>query len=306
MMNTAYQQFRQQFPATESNKSLAALSTFHIGGMADLYYRITDIDEIPSLMASAASLKIPYFILGGGSNTLFSDQGFRGVVLHFQARDLSVEEDRVIADAGALLSQVLQFALKNSLSGLEKLMGLPGTIGGAVRGNAGAYGMEIQDIFEKAVLYNEEKRFFEADKAYFHFGYRDSTIKRSKDMIVRVFLKLEKKNTDQALQEAFTTLKSRSGKQPTGKTAGSFFKNPGSKFKAGHLLEQAGCKGLRVGQAQVSLQHANWIMNLGAATQKDILELAAKMQKKVQECFQITLEPEVQFVAENGFLETFF
>lgn len=303
--NNIFEYFPKSFPNVEQKKSLASLSTFGIGGPADLYYKLTDIQEIPAIMEFITQHNIPLFVLGGGSNTIFADEGFRGLVLHLQAKKITHENDVVIAEAGALLSQVIQYALKQSLSGMEKMMGLPGTIGGAVRGNAGAFGTETKDIFLKALIYNKEKGLHEVDKNYFNFKYRFSTIKKTQELILKIYLKLEKKDTKADLAEALDIVKNRISKQPKGKCSGSFFKNHDphdDKLKAGYLLDQVGCKGLQVGKAQVSLQHANWIMNLGGATQNDVLELKNLMQKRVKERFNILLEPEVQFVSETGFM----
>ncbi len=312
----SYQKLLQKFPAIQTDIALAPLTSMNIGGSADLYYKLTDINQLPALIDLAYQLQLPVFMLGGGSNTIFADEGFRGLVVHMQPHHLEIDHTEnnpefgyIIADAGTLLSQVVQFSLKNNLSGLEKMMGLPGTIGGAVRGNAGAFGVEIQDIFSKALIYTPEKGLHEEPKAYFNFNYRFSTVKKSQDIILKVFLKLAKKDAEAsktALAEALAIVKNRISKQPKGKCSGSFFKNPdphNDLLKAGYLLDQVGCKGLQIGQAQVSLAHANWIMNLGGATQKDVLELKNIMQERVKSRFNISLEPEVQFVTATGFLQ---
>jgi len=303
-MLAEYKQFIKEFPQTQEQKSLAPLTTLKVGGPADLYYEVTNIDELPDLIQAAQKLNIRLFILGGGSNLVFSEKGFRGLIIHMKANSIQAEGDTIIADAGALTSQVLQMALKNNLSGMEKLMGLPGTIGGAVRGNAGAFGVEIKDIFEKALIYNEEKGIHEESAQYFQFRYRSSKIKERKgqDIILRVHLNLRKKDTTEVMKETLEILKNRAGKQPQGKNTGSFFKNPSTDNSAGKLLDEAGCKGLRIGDIQVSDQHANWIMNLGNATQTDIIALMKEMQKRVKEKFNVELEPEVQFVDEEGYL----
>src|SRR5690606_21001884 len=143
-MSEKYTEFVQKFPQTEQEKLLAPFTTLQVGGPADLYYALTDIQELPPLIKIAKKLEIPYFILGGGSNTIFHENGFRGLIIHMKARNVDIKEDRIIADAGALLSVVLQAARKNNLVGMEKFMGLPGTVGGAVRGNAGAFGVETK------------------------------------------------------------------------------------------------------------------------------------------------------------------
>jgi UDP-N-acetylmuramate dehydrogenase len=307
-MPPKYQKLIVQFPDIQKDFPLAPLTTFQIGGPADLYYKLSDLNELSALVELATSLAIPFIVLGGGSNVVFADRGFRGLIIQIKANQIAIEPSKsekfgiISAEAGALTSQIIQFALKNNLSGLEKLLGLPGTIGGAVRGNAGAYGQEIRNIFEKALILTSKNTLKEAKKDYFSFGYRDSVVKKNKNIILKVYLKLEKKDCSQGLKEAAEILKQRAGKQPSGCTAGSFFKNPGKDLSAGYLLEQSGCKGLQIGQAQVSPKHANWIMNLGNATQKDILELAKIMRERVKNRFNITLEPEVQLIGEQGFI----
>lgn len=320
-----YQLLLKQFPALEQHKPLASLVTFNIGGPADLFYKLTDTSELEPLLKTAKELDIATFILGGGSNTIFADEGFRGLVIHMVAKTITTGPgESVVAESGALLSQVIQFALKNNLSGMEKMMGLPGTIGGAVRGNAGAFGIEIKDIFQKAQIYNQEKGLYEASAKDLHFDYRTSKIKASAvaaasgsatpEIVLKVWLKLHEASPEQAkaaLAEAMDIVKNRISKQPKGKCSGSFFKNPVTpdyknpaaqpkETKAGYLLEQIGAKGLQVGGVKVSDQHANWLMNTGNGTQKEVRELSKLLQNKVKERFNIALEREVQLVSVNG------
>lgn len=321
-MKDSYQKLIEKFPGIEQNKPLAPLVTFGIGGPADLFYKLTDTADLEPLIKTAKELNIPFFILGGGSNTIFADEGFRGLVIHMAAKNIAMEGmDTVVAEAGALLSQVIQFALKNKLTGIEKMMGLPGTIGGAVRGNAGAFGIEIKDVFQKALLYNEEKGVFEADLSSMEFNYRTSKVKKdqtaegiSGEIVLKVHLKLKLADPEEAktaLAEAMDIVKNRISKQPKGKCSGSFFKNPVTpdysnsqppETKAGYLLEQIGAKGTQIGGVMVSKEHANWLMNTGKGTQKDVLELSKLLQNKVKERFGIALEREVQLVSPGGLL----
>ncbi|MFA5829829.1 MAG: UDP-N-acetylmuramate dehydrogenase [Candidatus Gracilibacteria bacterium] len=356
----------EKFPNIEASKPLAPLNTMHIGGPADLYYKLTNIDELPELLQEAHKLQIPYFILGGGSNTVFADEGFRGLVIHLQAKNIALEpvatgeqpdstfanpqsvpghsqgspksslpnpvsqilspkSHLLTAESGASLSQVIQFALKNNLIGMEKLMGIPGTIGGAVRGNAGAFGVEIKDLFQKALIYSPKtvdidaqnrlpQAIREVDSQYLDFSYRNSKIKKSSEIILKVYFKLHSADSEtikKAMDETADILKNRVSKQPKGYSTGSIFKNPGGspsdptgqdpKLKAGYLLEQVGAKGLQVGQIKVSDQHANWFLNLGGGTQKDLIQLCGILKAKVKERFNVDLEPEIQLVsAENA------
>lgn len=317
-----YNQITKKFPSMERDKPLAPYTTFGIGGPADLLYNLTDTAEFEPLIAMAGELKIPFFVLGGGSNTIFADEGFRGLVIHFAAKKIALENlETIVAEAGALLSQVIQFTLKNNLSGMEKMMGLPGTIGGAVRGNAGAFGVEIKDIFHSAQLYSSKKGLFEVGSEYMDFGYRTSAIKKhqaganiSPEYVLKVTLKLNRadpQTAKAALAEAMDIVKNRISKQPKGKCSGSFFKNPvtpdysktqSPETKAGYLLEQIGSKGMQIGGVMVSPQHANWLMNTGNGTQKDVLELSGILQDKVIERFGVQLEREVQLVSPDGSL----
>lgn len=304
------------FPETLQNQPLAPFTTMGIGGPADLYFKLTDPAQLPYLAEAATEHKIPTVILAGGSNIIFADEGFRGLVIHVMSRHIAMENDDIIvADAGTLLSQVIQFALKNSLTGMEKMTALPGTIGGAVRGNAGAFGVETKDIFQKALLYSPTRGLREEQKTYFNFNYRHSTIKTSDDIILKVWLKLKRATPEEAKkaqEESLDIVKNRISKQPKGKCSGSFFKNPvppdysnpqKPETKAAYLLEQSGCKNLQVGDAKVSPLHANWIMNLGHATQKDVLTLGEKMNSRVKAKYNITLEKEVQFIGPKGSLQ---
>lgn len=312
-MPRQYDQFIDQFPQTEREKPLAPFTTLQVGGPADLYYTLTDVEELPELIQAAKKLEIPFFVLGGGSNTIFHEKGFRGLIIHMKAKNIEIAGERIIADAGVLLSQVLQAAMKNGLTGMEKFMGLPGTVGGAVRGNAGAFGVETKDVVEKALIWNEEQGLHEAPASYFNFSYRSSTVKKrqGQDIVLRVYYKLTKGDPKAAMKENAAVIASRLKKQPAGKNTGSFFKNPrpfdseeGPAIYAGKLLDEAGCKGLRVGDIQVSDQHANWIMNRGNATQTQVIELMKTMQERVKKQFNVQLEPEVQFVGETGPLDT--
>jgi len=312
-MLDSYLHILKNFPDTVQNKPLAPFTSMGIGGPADLYFKLTDPAQLPYLAEAAQEHKIPTVILAGGSNMVFADEGFRGLVIHVASRHIAMDnEEIIVADAGTLLSQVIQFALKNSLTGMEKMMGLPGTIGGAVRGNAGAFGIETKDIFHKALLYSPTRGLREEEKPYFNFNYRTSTIKTSDDIILKVWLKLKTATPEvakAALAESLDIVKNRISKQPKGKCSGSFFKNPVTPdytkpqdphTKVGYLLEQCDCKGLQVGDAQVSPNHANWIMNLGHATQKDVLTLAEKMKSRVKAKYSIDLEKEVQFIGPTG------
>jgi UDP-N-acetylmuramate dehydrogenase len=308
-MNSAknkYSIILRKFPQIERQKELSSFSSFHIGGPADLFVAAAKSAEIPAIIESATENNIPYIILGGGTNVVFNEKGFRGLVIKNLANQISVKENSITADAGATLAQIIQHSLKNNLAGLQRLTGLPGTIGGAVRGNAGANGVEIKDFVKSAEIFTPGKGVHTVKKEYFNFGYRHSVIKKNTDIILKVTLQLQKIDSSERAAEITAEmheiLKSRVGKQPTGKTCGSFFKNPEPTVSAGYLLDQVGCKGLQYGRAQVSSRHANWIINQENAAQKDVIDLATDMRERVKNRFNITLIPEVQIIGEEGYI----
>ena len=322
---------QEKFPQIKQQQPLASLNTMAIGGPAALYFKLTDNSQLPEIIEFAQANNVPFFVLGAGSNTVFSDEGFDGLLIHMASKNIKVESDPnnldhkfLIADSGLLLSQVIQFTLKNNLSGLEKLTGLPGTLGGAVRGNAGAFGTEIKDFFHAAdiltfVPEDKPKRINVSAKDM-NFGYRTSIIKQKSnsansgtDLILSATLSLPVATPESAkiaLQESKDILINRISKQPKGHCSGSVFKNPNGdsvvtantdiQLKAGWLLENSGCKGLKIGDAEVSPSHANWVFNLNKATQKDLIKLMQEMQNRVLEKYKIKLEPEIQLVGPFG------
>ena len=288
------------------------MTTFGMGGVADFYYEVKDVMMIPRLIEACREDGIPYVILGWGSNVIFSDLGFRGLVIHNLARKMELSGESVIADSGTLLSQIIQFSLKHGLTGMEKLMGVPGTIGGAVRGNAGAFGLETTHLFEKALIYNPENgQTYELQHSDLQFDYRNSRIKHSPEIVLKVWLKLKVGDTEAGVAEVRQIIASRAGKHPVGKSAGSFFKNPsansvGQGLSAGLLNDQCGFKGKHIGGAFISEKHGNFLMNDGTATMRDVLELCLEIQKAVFAKFGVKLEREVALVGEKGYIEDDF
>lgn len=292
-----HKELKKRFLNCKMNEPIAPLTAYKIGGSADLYCEITKNEEIPSIIEFVQEHDIPYFFIGGGRNTVFSDKGLRGLLIHNKANSIKVQGSRVIAESGALLGQVIFEAKKHFLDGITKLTGLPGTIGGAIYGNAGAHGVEIGDFVEKVKLFDKEKGIHEAHQEYFQFSYRTSILKRTKEIVLEVTLLLPPLDPADTTVEA---LKFRAEKQPKGMVAGSFFKNPNASEAAGFLIDKAGLKGLRKGNIEVSQKHGNWLMNLGGGTQKDLIELASEIKKVVKNKFDIELEPENILIDEYG------
>ncbi len=293
-------QFLAQFPHIQQSVSLKKYTTFQIGGEADLFYALNDLEDLPGLVLLAKENDIPVFVLGGGSNTIFADEGYRGLVILMKSKNMVIDGERILADAGVTLAQLIQASMKAGLTGLEKLTGLPGTVGGAVRGNAGAFGVETKDLVEKVKLFDMAKGIVEATNAEMEFSYRHSRVKETHEVVLQATYHFKKAVDNSAMKETLEILKSRTGKQPAGKTSGSFFKNPSPELTAGKALEEAGCKGIQVGGVMVSELHANWMMNAGDGTQKDLIELERILKEKVHQKFGIWLEREVQFVDEVG------
>lgn len=275
------------FSGIKKNVSLENHCSFKVGGKADFFYDAKSAEKIPELIEFAKNLKIPWILIGGGTNVLFSEKGFRGLVIHIKADKITETSKTVTAEAGALLPQVARKA------NLDALFGIPGTVGGAVWGNAGGRDGEIKDFMETVEVYDPDTGKTELIKP--KFEYRKSDI--GKKIILKVTLKKQEKSDKAKIREK---LKWRAEKQPKEPSAGSFFKNPGKDLSAGYLIEQSGSKGLQVGGAQISNKHANFIINLGNAAQKDIVELAKIAKERVKSKFEIDLTPEVRIIDEYG------
>jgi UDP-N-acetylmuramate dehydrogenase len=289
----------------EKGRLLAKLSTFGLGGPADYFFDLKDTALLPALIAACKADKLPYLILGWGSNLIFSEKGFRGLVIRLGGKKMAMDGDLLVVEAGALLSQVIQFGLKNGLVGMEKLMGIPGTIGGAIRGNAGAYGVEVKDFFEKALVFKDD--FVEMKKDQMLFGYRNSGVKRDGGVILKIWLKLKHGDVAKATAEMREIVASRAGKHPQGFSCGSFFKNPsgnsvGTGLVAAIMVDQAGFKGKHIGGVYISELHSNFLMNDGSATQADVISLYTQIQDAVEKKFGVRLQKEVQLVGETGLI----
>lgn len=289
----------KQIPASIREKViLAPYTSFNIGGPAKYFAEPVSTQDFMELLAFARKNRIKTYILGGGSNTLFEDRGFNGLVIHPQLKRISVDENTINAESGALISQVLQIAMKNELSGIEGWVGLPGTVGGAVRGNAGASGVETNDLLVSATILDTKKNKIEEYKnAALKFGYRDSLLKKNPHLIVlsATFLFLEKCDAKKQQLKMQETLKKRMTTQPKGKNAGCMFKNE-TGISAGKLIDDCGLKGTRIGDIEISTIHGNFLQNLGQATQKDVIATITLIKKTVSAKKKIKLHEEVQVV----------
>lgn len=247
--------------------------------------------------------KLQYFILGGGSNILFADEGFRGLVIKIETKNINVHSILITADAGLPIANLIQESIKNNLSGLENWTGLPGTVGGAVRGNAGCNGLETSQILKKAILFNQKTgKIHTVSNKYFNYKYRHSKLKKTREIVLSATFQLKSNKISNKEQKQIISAlhKSRIAKQPFGSSTGSFFQNPKPNKPAGYLMEQAGLKGKTIGKAQISTKHANFLLNLGGARAKDILKLARFARKTVKAKFGLTLKEEVQILSTKG------
>lgn len=274
---------------------LAPYCTFQIGGAADFFLEAKSTEEILEGIAWAEERDLPFFVFGGGSNLLFDDGGFRGLVIRVKSSGLKVEGEAITADSGVLMAKVVLAAAEAGLAGLEAWNGLPGTVGGAVRGNAGCFEVECKDVLKSAEVWLPGEGVKKVGVDYFEYGYRDSKLKKEGGVVLSATFKLTKGDGAEIKKRMMEIARSRIQKQPPGSSTGSFFKNPEGDH-AGRLIETAGLKGKRLGKAQISDQHANFFLNTGGATAADILALAELVEKTVKEKFGIQLEREVVYV----------
>ena len=303
-MNDIQEQFKKQFPAVRFDEPLSKHGTFMIGGPADYFYTATSTDEIAPLLKFANQHQLPVHIAGKGSNTLYHDNGFRGLILQIATTTITFDPPSatVTADAGVIVAKLIMESLQGGFSGLEKWVGLPGTVGGAVRGNAGCNGLETKDILLQATLLDPkttETRTLNNHDLQYH--YRHSILKDQPALVLSATFQLQKEGLTPAEQKQIMAeiRQFRLSKQPSGSSTGSFFKNPSPDQPAGKLIDQAGLKGTKIGQAQISELHGNFFLNLGGATAADILSLCQLAQKEVKFRFNITLEPEVHILPER-------
>jgi len=296
----AYKKLLEAFgDRLKQNVILAPYTTLGIGGKADLFYPANQLKDLISIIRIAQQWRVRFFILGGGSNVLVSDSGFRGLVILNQCRNLMVNQNSITCQSGSLLDDVVNRSCSCSLAGLEFASGIPGTVGGAIRGNAGAFGKSVGDILTSAVLLTGKGAIKEVEKSYFRFAYRESRLKLSGDVLLSATFGLQKSDKEVIAKKIKENIREREEKLPwSEKSAGCFFKNivqEDEKISAGLLLDQVGAKRMQVGEAKVSAKHANILINEKNAKAEDVKELARRLKKKVKEKFDIDLEEEVVY-----------
>ncbi|MBI4836194.1 MAG: UDP-N-acetylmuramate dehydrogenase [Candidatus Abawacabacteria bacterium] len=281
--------------AIKQNIPLALYSSFHIGGPAEFFVEVKNAAEAVEALDYAATNKLTTFFLGGGTNILFPDHGLSGLTIRSNINHIERNDTQLKVGSGVYTTTLAQFCLEQSLSGIEALFGLPGTIGGAIRGNAGSLGTEIKDVLQEVTIIDNKNQIVTLPAADLEFSYRESTIKHHPRFVIECTMTLTLGDPTEIKTKMDGTKKWRKEKQPGGFTAGSFFKNPPG-TSAGHLIDQAGLKGFSIGDAQVSLKHANFLTNTGKATKKDVMMLAAHIKQVVLEKFGIHLIEEVNIV----------
>lgn len=286
----------------EENADGKRLCSFHVGGRVRVVARPKSADELEKLYAYLTENNIKNILLGRGSNVVISDNGYDGVVISLSALssvDIDVtDENKIVAGAGASMLKMANFACENGLCGLEFAHGIPGSVGGGVYMNAGAYGGEICQVLKSCLIFDKQSgSFFIADADECEFSYRHSIFMDNKDLIVLFATFGLKEGNPTEIRAKMDELKaSRLSKQPLEyPSAGSTFKRPEGYF-AGKLIEDCGLKGFAIGGAQVSEKHAGFVINRGGATADDIKNLIKHIQKTVKEKFNVSLECEVEFV----------
>ena len=300
-------------------------TTLRVGGVADFYYEARTIDDLIKAIKIAQKAKIPYFVLGDGSNILFSDYGFPGLIIRNFSSNIAFmnEKSQVIVDSGMPLARLILESTSRNLSGLEFLYGVPGTVGGAVYGDAGAFGQAIGDFVKYVTLFlpDEDPQIKQYDRHWMEFSYRGSKIKRmgtrQRPIILSVIIQLAQSRQEEIMRRLNSYKEKRINSEPLGKSCGCVFRNPipqelknvtgaGSanmpelpkERTAGFMLEKAGAKKLRVGGARVSPQHANFILNTNGAKAQEIRTLIEQMRSAVKEKFNVDLEEEIEYIGQ--------
>lgn len=275
-------------------------TTFRIGGPAEVFVMPGNLEEVQRILEICRTEDLPYFILGNGSNLLVSDRGYRGVVIQLDRNfgEVKVEGTEIHASAGALLSTIAVAARRASLTGFEFAGGIPGTLGGAVVMNAGAYGGEMKDVLRKVMVMDQSGKVFEIPAEELQMGYRTSIIKTAGYIVLGAVLSLKEGNLEEIKMLTRKLSEQRTSKQPLEyPSAGSTFKRPEGYF-AGKLIMDSGLRGYRVGGAQVSEKHCGFVINTGDATAEDVRSLMKQVTEIVYAKFGVTLEPEVKFLGE--------
>ena len=289
----------QNLPIREY-EPIAPYTTMGVGGEARYFIKASSSHILQASILFAREKKIPFYIFGGGSNIIFSDEGYNGLLIYNDIKHFDFTDGMLTVGSGYMINEIILHMKKTGHIGFEKLFGIPGSIGGAIYQNASAYDVQVSDFFISGTVYDVANNdFISWDHALFHFDYRSSELKRQhgKYILTEAIFAFPKSNYEE-FQSSLRFVNEQRNIRPIGKSCGSFFTNPPAEI-AGKLIEGAGLKGYTIGGAQVSPIHANYIMNIGNAKACDIHNLCATIQAKVKEKYNIILEPEVRFVDAN-------
>lgn len=275
-------------------------TTFRTGGEAAVFVDVPSEEVLQKLIAYFAKVSQEFFVVGKGSNLLVGDKGYQGVILHVGSKmaNVQMEGNQIIAQAGASLPMVALMAAKNGLSGLEFAAGIPGSVGGAIVMNAGAYDGEMKQVVKSVTVLNQLGEEMVLDCDTMEFGYRTSIIKNRPFVVIKVVMELTQGDPEQIKAKGEEFNARRREKQPLEyPSAGSSFKRPEGYF-AGKLIMDAGLRGFRIGDAQVSSKHCGFIINAGKATSADVRDVMDETKQRVKECFGVELEPEIVFLGD--------
>jgi len=317
-MDSIIEEFKKRTTlSVNEDEPLKNHTSIRIGGEADYFVVVKNINQLMDAVRTCMELKIPYFVLGGGSNIVVSDKGFRGLVIKNESGEMTIEGTELVVDSGIMVPVLIRKMAELDLGGLEFLSGIPGTLGGAVVNNAGAFGDSIGNHIKSVIVLDPQGEVRVMLNEYLGFEYRNSIFKKEKDfnlkgVILRVRLITRKGMREEIIRKIENYLRLRK-KQPKGYSCGSYFKNPkvsGKKIEkdwegvikegrapAGYLLERVGAKEIREGGACVSKEHANWIINpKGRAKATEIKNIANNLKKKISDKYGIELEEEIEYI----------
>ncbi len=312
---------KKELPKVERNILLKNYTTFKIGGPAKYFFKAETEQDLVKAVKVARKNKLPFFILGGGSNVLILDKGYKGLVINFQfsnSQSFNFKKNRISACGGKKLENLVNFTVKSGWSGLEWAAGLPGTLGGAIRGNAGAFGEEMKDNVVSVKCLDKRNKLTKLTRKECQFSYRSSIFKKKNWIVLSAVLKFEKGNKRKLYSLAKDHIKHRKERQPLSyPSAGSVFRNcdikkipkkikdkfsdsikkdPFPVLPAAFIISEAGLKGKKIGNAKISEKHPNFIINLGGARAKEVKDLINFVKKKVKKSFGIDLKEEIEIV----------
>ncbi len=287
----------------KTNEDMSKHTSFKVGGKADIFIKINDIQDLKYILDFTKKNNIPLTVIGNGSNVLVKDNGIRGITIYLNFDDIQIDEEKngeviVTVGSGVKLAMLAVILQKKGIAGFEFASGIPGTIGGAIRMNAGAYGKEMKEVVENVTYMDEEGNKHKLENEQMDFSYRHSRFKEKQEIIIEAQLKFQKEDAEKIKERMDEYRKARMEKQPIDMpSAGSTFKR-GTNYISAKLIDDAGLKGYEIGGAQVSEKHAGFIVNKGNATAQDILDLIDYVIKVVYEKFGKILELEVEVIGE--------